>query len=546
MSRKQLPLPLKINLKIIFLLLILFVIINFIFSLILTQKAFSSLREANFEKASPYSKQAIIFPKILSKITFGKIAEIEAWQTSLSLAPELEKAEQDLTNLAQTIFQSKNEDNNLTNTYQNLEKISLKLNKLKKLINSSQLLQKFKLVQKLNSTAKLSKDSLIFFEEVLNKPHSFLILLQNTQELRASGGFMGSYARIDLQNGKINNLKIQDIYEPDGQFTGFVEAPVGAQKYLSGGEGLRLPDSNWHPDLPTSAQTTLSYFAFGKEQKIESAIALNVDLIEKLLLIMGEVYLPDYGVTVTADNLSALARADREEFFAGSKQKANFLTALFDNLKLKLENLDRSQQKEILELIKVALETKNIQLFSTNQNLQKIFTKTNIAGELRALDSDAFYFYSLESNVGINKANQNIIREVKINLGESRTDLEINFENKSIANSLDYINYQRLILNPEINIGEIIWNNEKITDYDEEIIFNSRGTKFKQVGFLIPVETGQNGGLRVSLIGASGCNKKECAINLQKQSGLPATPYAISFRDQNKNLILEKDEVVEF
>lgn len=520
--------------------------VNFVFSLISTKKTFEFLQEKDFGKASQHSRQAIIFPKIVSKITFGKIVEVEVWQTSLSLVPELEKIEQNLTNLAQTIFQSKNKDDNLTNLKKSLEKISLKLKKIEKLTNSSRFLQKLDSPQKLNSSTKLSKDLLTFFEGVLNKPHSFLILLQNTGELRASGGFIGSYARIDLQNGKINNLKIQDIYEPDGQFSGFVEAPPGAKEYLSGGEGLRLPDSNWHPDLPTSAQTTLSYFAFGKEKEIESLITLNLDLIEKLLLIVGEIYLPDYGVTVTADNLSTLARADRESFFAGSKQKTNFLTTLFDNLKFKLENLSKNQQKEILELIGVALKTKDIQLFSTNQQLQKIFKENKVAGELRASDNKSFYFYSLESNVGINKANKNIIRQVKINLGETRTDLEIDFENKNKADTFDYINYHRLILNPEMNIREIIWNDKTITHHDEEIIFNSQGIKFKQIGFLIPLGAGQSGKLEISLIGASGCNQKECQINLQKQSGTPTTPYSISFEKKTQNLILEKDEVVKF
>src|SRR5579859_7780532 len=88
---------------------------------------------------------------------------------------------------------------------------------------------------------------------LLTNTHRYVILFQNSEELRATGGFMGSYALVELQNGRLTKLDIQDIYQPDGQFYGFVEAPPGVKDYLSSGKGLRLPDANWSPDFPTSA-----------------------------------------------------------------------------------------------------------------------------------------------------------------------------------------------------------------------------------------------------------------------------------------------------
>lgn len=543
--------------------LICLILFGFIFPLILTKKTLTALKKGNFAKASSSAQKTIIFPTVLSQLTLGKITEIKIWQLSLSLVPKLWRAEKDLTSLAETIFEpnggsatngDKNQDvakTYLLDAQQNLENIAFTLTDLEKLAKNSWVAKKLGLDKKLNKVNKVSDDFIIFLREILSRPHSFLILLQNTEELRASGGFIGSYARVDLKGGEICDFKIEDIYEPDGQFTGFVEAPAGAKTYLSGGQGLRLPDSNWHPDLPTSAQTTLSYFAFGQEKKIDSLITVNTGFIEKLLAIVGEVYLPDYGVTVTADNLTTLARADREDFFAGSKGKVNFLDTLFTNLSIKFKSLDKKHQIEILNLIRESLKNKDLQFFSTNPVLQKIFTKNNIAGELKRSKSNsaAFYFYSLESNVGINKANKKISREVKINLSENSLSAEIDFINQNKLGLLDYINYERLILDPDTKVANLFWNGQKITTYDEEIITNSQGERFKQVGFLIPVAKGESGVLKVDLFELGKCDpvtEGGCSVDIQKQSGLPPTPYTITFGEKTKNLILEEDELVEF
>lgn len=126
-------------------------------------------------------------------------------------------------------------------------------------------------------------------ELLMTGNHRLVVLLQNSDELRATGGFMGSYAVIELNEGVIHQLHVQDIYVPDGQFTGFVTAPPGAAEYLSSGKGLRLPDSNWYPDFPTSAQSVMQFFALGKETQIKTIVAINVEVVEELLNITGPI-----------------------------------------------------------------------------------------------------------------------------------------------------------------------------------------------------------------------------------------------------------------
>ncbi|NCN87700.1 MAG: DUF4012 domain-containing protein [Candidatus Pacebacteria bacterium] len=549
MSKLALQALFKNNLKSYFFLFIIFFTSLIIFftslSLYRTNKAISFAINQDFSQSSQIAKKAQVFPKILSTITFKKSSTIESWVTSLDIITTLPSLQETLSEVANNLFSSETRKNSLIDLELKLTSLQTQLNKLQLSTDSSFILSNFKTREKLPKLIKYNQQLITILENINQGPHTILVLLQNTDEIRASGGFMGSYARIDFNQGNISNISIQDIYEPDGQFTGYVDAPPGAKEYLSGGDGLRLPDSNWHPDFPTSAKIISSYFAFGDERQIDSIAAVNVEIIERILKITGDIFLPDYGVTVTADNLSALARADRNSFFAGSKQKVNFLSVLFDHLKLKLENLDKDQQIRLLNQIFISLEHKEIQLFSWHQPLQDIFNDYNFAGGIEYRDQSDFYLYLVESNVGINKANKKISRDVSISLGNNRSDLEIIFNNDGTESLLDYINYQRLILEPSVIVKEVKFDNN-VVEFYEDIITNSEGQTFKQIGFLLPLESGQTKKLEVTLNHSQICSDRSCQLQLQKQSGLPPTPYKIKFMDQTKNIILEEDEIINF
>jgi hypothetical protein len=549
MHRSRLSLLSKINTKknklILLLILIVIFITSLIYSIFQTKSTYKFLTQKDFNLASNSSQRAIIFPKVLSIITLGRSDTIKAWYKSLSLIPQLEQFEENVQYIGKNILDPNVPQANLVQLEEHLININDEVIEINNHLNSSFILKNLSITEKINETLKITDQIITSLNTINKEPHTFLVLLQNTEELRASGGFMGSYARVDLSEGKIINITIQDIYEPDGQFTGFVDAPPGAKEYLSGGDGLRLPDSNWHPDFPTSAKIISSYFAFGDERKIDSIITLNVDQIEKILKVVGDIYLPDYGLTVTSDNLTALARADRNAFFAGSKQKANFLTSLFNNLKIKLTQLNTDQQSEIIQTLIRGLEHKDLQLYSWHPQLQDIFMKYNVAGEIEYRAQSDFYLYLPETNVGINKANKKITREVEVSLGQNRTDIDVSFHNDGSQSLLDYINYQRIIIDPMVTIKEIKYGGEKVSFY-EDLITNSEGSDFKQAGFLIPLESSQSKTLNITLTHQTICTKESCKIQLQKQSGVQPTPYQVNYQGKSVNIVLEKDEVIKF
>jgi hypothetical protein len=426
---------------------------------------------------------------------------------------------------------------------------------------------------------ELATDAATIFDYFTTGKKTILMVFQNSQELRATGGFMGSYARVELQDGLISQLEIQDIYQPAGQFKGKIAAPPGVVDYLSSGQGLKLPDANWWPDFPQSAQTVLSYFAFGKEQQIAGLMAVNLEVAEDLLRVLGPVTLKDYAVTVTADNLATVARADRAEFFPGSQQKAHFLSLLFDQLKFKVFEFRSSDLTELAKLWVRRAENKDLQFYSPVGQIQTLAAKYGLSGQtslrpevfgsfdpnlIQPTSLQPLYLQLVESNVGINKANSAMTRLVTAQVLASQIQIQIEYTNhhpqsatpaaqlspkltpnsSESANGLGYVNYQRVIVSPYLKVVSLALENESITNWHEAPVSWS-GVNLSQIGFLVTVPEATQRKLTLVLEPdqtAPVANLLNLpGIMIQKQAGLPPTPYELFWSNQRQSLILETD-----
>ncbi|MDD5397161.1 MAG: DUF4012 domain-containing protein, partial [Candidatus Moranbacteria bacterium] len=75
-----------------------------------------------------------------------------------------------------------------------------------------------------------------------NGPRKYLFLFQNNSEMRATGGFIGSYGLLDIANGHIKNFFIDGIFNPDGQLKDRIVPPAPIQKISA---NWSMHDSNW-------------------------------------------------------------------------------------------------------------------------------------------------------------------------------------------------------------------------------------------------------------------------------------------------------------
>lgn len=376
------------------------------------------------------------------------------------------------------------------------------------------------------------------------KKREYMVLLQNENELRGSGGFIGSYAILSVEGGQWQNLEIKDIYEADGQLKGHVEPPEEIKNYL-GEAGWFMRDANWKASFP-EASTDIQWF-LEKEtgRKVDGVIAINLATVKELLGVLGEVYVPDFKEKVNQDNLYEEAEYYAEnKFFAGSGQKASFLGALSKQLLEEIKSVKGSKSEKLIESLVDLLNKREIQI-SLNNDSAKLQLKTAnwdggiYQGKCASTGSGqgclTDYLYIVESNFGVNKANYFIYRNIErgIVMAEDgvENDIKISYENTAKSNAWpggDYKNYLRVYLPEEANLVEINWvdeNGNKNMISGEVLKISSVSGK-KEVGFLVTVPVGKKIKVEIkyTLMADLKSLQKFSYLNyMQKQSGFGDT-----------------------
>lgn len=310
---------------------------------------------------------------------------------------------------------------------------------------------------------------------------TYLVLLQNNHELRASGGFMGSYVKLKFGNQVLKSLEVKDIYQPDGQVPaqGYVEPPAAIKEAFPYGS-WKLRDSNWDVDFSVAGEQVAWFFGQGGE-KADGLIAVNLSLISRWLEILDGVKVFTYDQKVTSKNLASLAQRYAEI----NHEKRDFLGAVGTAL------WERSKFANPIELIKLSsliykeLQNKQILVWVSDKDLEKEIINRGWGGDLGSYMGN--YLYFVESNLGANKANCCISRQVTQRIDNRNETLEIKYKNNNefkdpkppIFWGGDYHNYLRIVLPAVAQVKDA-------DKYDIEI-----RDKFKIVGWWVLVPAGQ-------------------------------------------------------
>jgi hypothetical protein len=132
-----------------------------------------------------------------------------------------------------------------------------------------------------------------------------LVMFENNNELRATGGFMGSFGELQVKNGKIQKFKISSIYELDGQLREKILPPF---PILNMTDKWSLRDSNWFVDFPETARKLTSFYEKEGGETPDLVVVATPDLVKDLLKLTDPIPMPDYGTTIDGENFVELVQ----------------------------------------------------------------------------------------------------------------------------------------------------------------------------------------------------------------------------------------------
>lgn len=248
---------------------------------------------------------------------------------------------------------------------------------------------------------------------------SYLVLLQNNMELRPTGGFIGSYAKLDFEKGRIKAIKVDDIYNLDGNLKELITPPIELKTDL-GIANWYLRDSNFDPDFPTSARQAEFFYNKEAGERVNGVIALDLSASAKLLSAVGGLSLPEYNEQVNGSNLFERAISHAEaNFFPGSQAKKNYLTSLESQLFNRIFFLSKQNWPGIIQALNQSLEQKHLLVYLADPYLFSYVTASNWGGVIpRGVNDSEGVSRDLlavvESNMGANKSNYYLTRNFKM------------------------------------------------------------------------------------------------------------------------------------
>lgn len=298
------------------------------------------------------------------------------------------------------------------------------------------------------ATLNQIKEAAGFLPRILGyeRPQSYLVLFLNNDEIRPGGGFIGSYALVRMDRGKITEFvtgasEKLDSNAPDNFKVPAPEPLVAYLKssawYYSRGANWYFRNSNWSPDFPTSAQKSLWFY----EQEggpgrgaIDGVIGITPTLVEELLRVVGPVTVE--GKEFTAQNFTEKLEYHvevgyKEEGKEPAERKA-ILADLGRELIGKLEKIKFSRWRDLWSLFLRLSAERQVMIWSQDQELQKWFWERDWAGEVKNPAGD--YALVVDSNMASLKTDPTVKKSVRYELrpedGRLRAKVTATYEHK--------------------------------------------------------------------------------------------------------------------
>lgn len=337
--------------------------------------------------------------ELLAKIDIGYVFDINA---------KTQNSNQEILTPAKIIngvgFYLKDANNYLTSAQNNLNKISLNA------IPVEYRKDFIKLKDSLPKTRKnieLLSSNFGIFGDILgiNGSKKYLILFENNSEMRATGGFIGSYALATINNASLEDIKVDDIYNIDGQLEAKIIPPKPIQKIST---AWSTHDANWFLDFPTSAKKISWFFEKTGNPTPDSIIAITPKFIEDILKITGPIEIKDENFIVDSSNFLDLLQYKVEDLDRKTGNPKKILAKLTSGLLQKLANLDNNNLKNSIKTFNDNIKEKNILFYFKDKESENLADLLNINGKL------------------VSKQNSDFLALVNSNLNGFKTDKLIN------------------------------------------------------------------------------------------------------------------------
>ena len=231
-----------------------------------------------------------------------------------------------------------------------------------------------------------------------NGPRVHLVLAQDEEELRPSGGFLGAVWQLNMDKGRLVFRKFSSSYDVDGALgpRAWTSAPPSFTLGL-GAQVIPFRDLNWYVDFPYAADRLRRSYTTHMKINPSTVVAINQTIMAKVIDAIGPIEVGEGASKRLLDGAAArdylrvgIDTTGKDIPITWDEQRyASFL--LGDALLESLTGGESANPGSLVQAIVEAANSGEMRISTRNFDAAHLFRKLGWDGGLQPYERDGFY-----------------------------------------------------------------------------------------------------------------------------------------------------------
>lgn len=254
-------------------------------------------------------------------------------------------------------------------------------------------------------------------------PKTYMLLPQNEDELRPTGGFITGVGNLVVHNGQVISLDFESVdTEQEDWSKPYPSAPWQLKEYMNS-RVLLLRDANWFTDFPTTALWVEYLYAYTHAHSVDGILAFDQHFLVMLLGELGPLQVEDVSYPITSQNIIEYMRQakippSQEAVLAGWYRK-EFISEIAGALLEELTSGQGHDWRGIARVLSQAMAERHLLLQFDDPVVTALLAERDWDNALHPGEAD--YLMVTDTNIGFNKTNA--VVDVRLTYDVDLTDL---------------------------------------------------------------------------------------------------------------------------
>ncbi len=308
-------------------------------------------------------------------------------------------------------------------------------------------------------------------------PQTYLVLMQNEDELRPTGGFITAVGSMVVQDGKLVKIAFENSSYLEDWTQLYPSAPWQLLEYMNI-SSLVLRDSNWYTDFPYVTEYVEYLYALKYNHSVDGVIAFDQYTMVKLLELIGPVEVAGQPTPINSSNVLEFMRKSKipppEDERSAEWDRKDFIGEMAGPVLKHILAGEGFSWQEMGNVVQTLLDERHILVQSDDPIAASLLARRAWDGAVHLGESD--YFLAVDFNVGYNKTNLLVKNSYQYQVNLTDLSAPSSHLDVSILNNSD----ERAQCDSKISLKEI---------FPAQVYYNIDGCYKTYLRFYLPKNT---------------------------------------------------------